>query len=148
VQVTGRTSASPERVWALLADPYSYAEWVAGTNAVEAADPTWPAQGTWLRHRFGPWPLQVRDATSVLACEPPRHLVLHALARPVAEVWVEIWVRPAGDGRCEVTLREDVVGGWAARLCPISEPIQRWRNRRSLRNLLALAEIPVGHLAS
>ena len=140
VQVTGRTSAHPVRVWALLADPYSYADWVVGTSAVDSADTGWPAQGARLHHRFGPRPLQVRDTTTMLASEPPRHLVLCALARPVAEVWVEVWVRPAADGGCEVTLREDVLGGRAARCRSISEPIQRWRNRRSLAALLALAE--------
>jgi hypothetical protein len=128
-------------MWALLADPYCFADWVAGTSAVECADPAWPAQGSRLHHRFGPWPFQVRDETTVLASEPSRHLVLQALARPIAEVWVEVWVRPSGGGGSVVTLREDMLGGWAARLCPISEPIQRWRNRRSLGRLLALAEL-------
>jgi uncharacterized protein YndB with AHSA1/START domain len=95
VQVTGLTRARADRVWACLAEPRSYATWVAGTTAIRGADPDWPVRGSRLRHRFGPWPLRVRDYTEVLDVQPGSRLVLEAHAWPFAVVRAEITLSPA-----------------------------------------------------
>src|SRR5579875_2117223 len=47
------TPAAVEDVWRVLADPYSYARWVYGTDRIRAADPQWPAVGSRLHHGLG-----------------------------------------------------------------------------------------------
>jgi uncharacterized protein YndB with AHSA1/START domain len=139
VRVTGLTRAPAERVWHWLADPYSYADWVCGTARVRSADADWPAVGSRLQHRFGRWPLVALDHTSVLEAEPPHRLVLAANARPWALVRAEVIVTATATG-AHVQLCEQVVGGRIARLPRASRRVQRWRNRRSLAHLIALAE--------
>jgi uncharacterized protein YndB with AHSA1/START domain len=128
-------------VWHCLADPHSYARWVSGTAEVRAADPRWPAGGTRLHHRFGPWPLRFRDHSTVLACEPPQRLVLAASARPFGVVHVEVLVRAEGSG-ARITLSERMIGGLGARWPRLGRAVQVPRNRRSLRLLVGLAEQP------
>jgi hypothetical protein len=139
VQVTGRTRADVACVWACLADPYSYASWVSGTAAVRAADPSWPAPGARLHHRFGPWPFRVNDYSEVVESQPPFRLVLEAHAWPLAVVRAEVTLSRRGCGT-DVRLREDLLRGLGARMRPVGERVQLWRNRRSLTRLLALAE--------
>ena len=35
--------STPDEVWAVLADPWSYATWVVGTVKIREADEAWPA---------------------------------------------------------------------------------------------------------
>lgn len=137
--MTGLTRAPAERVWHWLADPYSYADWVCGTATVRSADADWPAVGSRLQHRFGRRPLVALDHTRVLEAEPPHRLVLAANARPWAVVRAEVIVTATATG-AHVQLCEQVVGGRVARLPGVTRRVQRWRNRRSLARLIALAE--------
>lgn len=139
VRVESRTEASPEQVWRLLADPYSWADWVAGTSAIRAADTHWPASGARLYHRFGPRPLAVHGHTTVVDVEPARRIGLLASALPYAVVRIEITV-DGSPGRTRVGLCEELVGGLGVRLPRVSRAIQRARNRRSLDRLIELAE--------
>ena len=91
-------AATPDEVWSVLADPWSYATWVVGTVKIRDADSTWPAVGSKLHHSFGVWPLaQAAQACfgygwdefvtlpSRLSAEPglreTRQAVLEAVAR-------------------------------------------------------------------
>jgi len=139
VRVETRTAASPERVWQLLADPYTWAHWVAGTSAIRAADAHWPASGARLYHRFGPRPLAVRGHTTVVDVDPARRMGLLASALPYGLVRIEITVAQAA-GRTRVELCEQLVGGLGMRLPHLSRAIQLARNRRSLDRLIELAE--------
>ncbi|HEU5008495.1 MAG TPA: SRPBCC family protein [Jatrophihabitantaceae bacterium] len=139
VRVETRTDASPERVWQLLADPYTWAHWVAGTSAIRDADAHWPASGARLYHRFGPRPLAVRGHTTVVDVDPARRIGLLASALPYALVRIEITVAQAA-GRTRVELCEQLVGGLGMRLPRLSRPVQLARNRRSLHRLIELAE--------
>jgi uncharacterized protein YndB with AHSA1/START domain len=129
----------PDAVWDCLADACSYAQWVVGTVRIERADADWPAVGARLHHRFGPGLLRVRDETEVLECQWRRRLVLCAAARPWAVVRVDI-VLVGEDQGVRIILREEIRGGLAARCGPAARGVQRWRNRRALRSLVALAE--------
>lgn len=139
VRMSAWTPASVEQVWRCLADPLSYARWVAGTAAIVDVDSRWPEVGSRLFHRFGPRPLRSHDHTTVLESEPPHRIVLSASARPFGVVRATVTVVPEGSGAW-VELCEQAVGGLAARWPSIGRRIQRLRNRRSLRCLLALAE--------
>jgi uncharacterized protein YndB with AHSA1/START domain len=139
VRVESRTDAAPEQVWRLLADPYTWADWVAGTSAIRAADAHWPAVGARLYHRFGPRALAVRGHTTVVDVEPASRIGLLASAPPYALVRIEITVDGTGE-RTRVALCEQVVGGLGMRLPRVCGVVQRARNRRSLHRLIELAE--------
>jgi uncharacterized protein YndB with AHSA1/START domain len=139
VRVDARSRAGVEAVWRCLADPYSFARWVAGTAAIRGADPQWPEAGARLYHRFGHWPLRSRDHTTVLDSQPPHRIRLAAAARPFALVEAEVTVVADGSGT-RITLCERVVGGFGARFPGVTRAVQRRRNRRSLAQLVRLAE--------
>ena len=126
-----------EAVWCWLADAGSFARWVSGTRAVRSADPGWPAPGAALRHCWGPWPVRVRDRTTVLACHAPESLDLDARVGPIARVHVRIRLIETGTGT-RILLGETVESGLARCCPPLTRRIQRWRNGRSLAALVAL----------
>ncbi len=132
--------APPEAVWAVLADPPSYAEWVVGSKDIRRWDPEWPAVGAAFHHTFLIGPLPIKDSTTVLTSEPPHRLVLRARARPTGIAHVAMDLVPEDDGT-RVQMREWPVEGPPARL---HNPIQDWliarRNDESLRRLKRLAE--------
>jgi len=62
--------ARPEAVFAVLADPRSFARWVVGSRKIRSADPAWPATGTTFDHAVGVGPLTLADSTTVRQSEP------------------------------------------------------------------------------
>jgi len=132
--------APPERVWGVLADPRSYGEWVVGSRDIRRWDPEFPAAGTAFHHTFMVGPVPVKDSTSVLESEPPRHLVLRARARPAGVAHITLDLTPERDGT-RVEIAERPVDGPPARW---HNPVQQWlinrRNDESLRRLKRLAE--------
>src|SRR4029079_10369801 len=62
------------RVFAVLADPWAYADWVVGSDRIREADPEWPEVGSEFHHVVGVWPLKSHDYSYVEAVEAPRHL--------------------------------------------------------------------------
>ncbi len=67
----------PERVWAVLADPDSYAHWVVGSRDTRDADPRFPAEGTSFHHTVALGPIDLEDETEVVESDAPHRLVLH-----------------------------------------------------------------------
>ena len=49
-----------QRVWDVMADGWTYTQWVVGNSRTRAVDPTWPEPGTSIRHSVGGWPLVIR----------------------------------------------------------------------------------------
>ena len=43
--------APPEQVWAVLADGWTYSDWVVGTVHVRDVDDDWPRVGSELHHQ-------------------------------------------------------------------------------------------------
>jgi uncharacterized protein YndB with AHSA1/START domain len=139
VEVAATVDVPPEQVWAVLADPWSYAHWVCGTVSIRRADPEWPGPGSRLFHRFGPWPFRVRDCTTVRVAEPPHRLVLDARARPLGRVEAELTVDRCPDG-ARIVLRQRLRGGLGAVFARAGHSVQVRRNARSLHNLVAYCE--------
>jgi hypothetical protein len=130
-----------ERIFAVLSDPGTYADWVVGARSVEAADGTWPARGSTFRHTQGMWPLVLSDTTSVVSSDPPRRLELEARVRPLLVVRVVLELEPE-DGGTRVVMDERPIGGLLelpGRLPPWTE-LTKLRNLESLRRLRALAQ--------
>ena len=95
--VTHVVPAPPDRVWAVLRDGWTYSDWVVGSVHIRDVDAAWPAPGARLHHKVGPWPVSVRDTSTVLACDEPRELRLRAGLWPFGAATVEIRLRR---GRC------------------------------------------------
>jgi hypothetical protein len=113
--VARSTTATPDEVFAVLADGWSYATWVVGASRVRDVEPSWPAPGTRIHHSFGMWPA-------------------------VIEATVDITLHPEGTG-CRVEIREDATAG-PGRLVPL--PVRQLgivpRNVEALRRLCLVAE--------
>ncbi len=136
-------AVSPARVFELLSDPDSYADWVVGSHSIRDADPDWPAVGSRFHHRVGAGPLTVKDHTEVLLVDPPHRLVLRARARPFGTAKVELVLEPR-DGGTHVTMIE-VAGDPLSKLAlnRLTDPIVNHRNVESLRRLRRISETGV-----
>lgn len=134
--------AAPEDVFAVLADPRSYAVWVVGSRHVSAADEDWPAAGSGFDHTVGMPPVTIDDETVVLESDPPRRLKLHAKARPLPSAIVTLELRPEGSGT-RVVMVEDFAHPLVNLIAgPLGHGLIRLRNIESLRRLKALVEHP------
>lgn len=133
--------APPRRVFAVLADPATYAYWVVGSRKIRGADDDWPAVGSAFHHAVGVWPFQLRDHTVVEAVKPRRLLRLKAKARPLGTARVTLKLRRRGLRKTEVTMLEGP-GDLVSRVLfnPLSNLLVRGRNDWSLERLKELAE--------
>jgi len=132
--------ATPDDVWAVLADGWLFPVWVVGATRMREVDAGWPAAGTCLHHSVGAWPLTLDDTTEVLETVPGSLLVLRARAWPAGEAKVTIRLRPQG-ARTEVVIEEEAAAGPAS-LVPqaLLDPALKWRNVETLRRLAHIAE--------
>jgi uncharacterized protein YndB with AHSA1/START domain len=128
-------AAPAEDVWAVLADPGRYADWVTGTAETQGLDGDWPEVGARLRYTL---PGGLGDETMVVASEPPRHLTLIASLGPVASLAIVLELEPSGDGT-RVTMREEARGA-AALGGPLADAANALRGAFSLERLKELAE--------
>jgi uncharacterized protein YndB with AHSA1/START domain len=127
-------------VWAVLADAYSYADWVVGAKEIRAVEGRWPDRGSLFHHTVGVGPLNLEDNTKVLEVEPTRHLVLEGRARPLGRARIEFTLSRVGAGTT-VALDEEAVSPTVARLLnPVLGPLVRARNNKTLERLARLAE--------
>lgn len=132
--------APPERVFAVLSDPGTYADWVVGTQAIRGADSDWPAPGSALYHTVGAGPLSLRDRTRVVDCEAPVMLELHARARPLPAADVTLWLSPERDGTRVTMLESPSQPVLSALMGPVGHFALHLRNQESLRRLRDLCE--------
>jgi NAD(P)-dependent dehydrogenase (short-subunit alcohol dehydrogenase family) len=134
-------AAPADVVWSVLADGWSYANWVVGTARVRTVDEGWPSPGHRIHHSVGMWPLLLDDTTAVLESHEPTKLVLEARGWPLGKAHVTVDVHSTGPWSCRVTIREDAVAGPGA-LVPRAarQALIVPRNREALRRLAGLAE--------
>jgi Polyketide cyclase / dehydrase and lipid transport len=131
----------PEQVFAVLADGWSYSDWVVGTAHIRSVDPHWPQVGARLHHKIGPWPLSLKDSSTVTACTPDRSLTLDAGLWPLGAATVHIELEPWGADATRVTIHEDFHAGplaWTKN--KINDLALHGRNVEALRRLADLAE--------
>ena len=103
-------SATPEQVWAVLADGWLYPLFVVGASRMREVDDGWPAVGTRLHHSVGTWPLLIDDTTEVLEVEEDRRILLLARGWPAGQAHVEITLEPRGTDTV-VTIVEQATAG-------------------------------------
>ena len=133
-------AATPERVWAVLADGWLYPSWVVGATRMRSVDAAWPQPGSKLHHSAGVWPALINDDTESLDCVPLRTLRMRARGWPLGEAEVSIDLERKDEGTL-VELREQAVAG-PGRLVPrpAQDVVLSVRNTESLRRLAYLAE--------
>jgi uncharacterized protein YndB with AHSA1/START domain len=135
--------APVERVYAVLADGRSYAEWVVGAKRIRSVDPHWPAIGSKFHHTVGAGPLTLDDESEVLDVEPRRRLELRVRARPAGEAHVTLTLTAANGGNhTNVEMEEHPVRGLATVVGrnPIADWLLGRRNDEALRRLKNRAE--------
>lgn len=132
--------APPQQVFDVLADGWTYSDWVVGTAHVRDVDDGWPAVGAKLHHRAGPWPFSLTDASTVLVCEPPHKLVIRAGLWPAGEALVVFTLEQVGPEATRVRLGEDFDAGplrWIRN--KLNDLVLKQRNKETLNRLSDIA---------
>lgn len=132
--------ATPDQVWAVLADGWLYPLFVVGAARMRAVDDDWPAVGSQLHHSVGSWPLMLDDTTEVLEVEPGHRILLLARAWPAGQAHVDIRLQATG-ATTLVTITEDATSGPGALVPkPIRDGQLDLRNDETLQRLAYVAE--------
>jgi uncharacterized protein YndB with AHSA1/START domain len=132
--------APPDRVWAVLRDGWTYSDWVVGTVHIRDVDAAWPAPGSQLHHKAGPWPLSLRDKSVVQSCEDQRSLVLVAGLWPLGAATVALHLEPVGGTATRVRMEEQFTEGPLVGVRnKLSDLVLHRRNKESLRRLADIA---------
>jgi hypothetical protein len=135
------TTASRKEVWDVMADGWTYSQWVVGNSRMRGVDPRWPAEGTTIAHSVGVWPLLLDDETVVEDCQPMEQLVLQAKGRPFGKARITLRLFDIEGGGCRIEMAEVPVGapmGWVPNRLALAAAVPR--NRECTRRLAAIAE--------
>lgn len=138
--VSRETTASREEVWNILANGWTYSQWVVGNTRMRAVDPAWPAPGSKIHHTIGIWPIALNDETVVESCTPQEDLVLLAKGRPFGAARITLRLYDTLTGS-RIEMAEVPVGGplnWVPRRLALAAAYPR--NRECTRRLVVLAE--------
>jgi hypothetical protein len=129
------TGVTPEQVFDVLRDGFSYADWVVGTRMIRDVDAGWPAPGTRLHYTIGRRPLRKDSVTSSLGYAPDRTLELEAHAWPAGTAHIVITAK-AVEGGTLVSIDEKPHRGPAKLLHnPLTDGLIKARNVETLRRL-------------
>ncbi|WP_155371040.1 SRPBCC family protein [Catellatospora vulcania] len=134
-------NAPLEKVFDVLSDGWSYANWVVGTAHIRDVDREWPAAGSKLHHTVGIWPLTRDHETEVLDCQPPVRLAMKPKLWPFGELTAVFTLAEQSSSATRVVLVEEFSDGPALALRnKINDVLMHARNREALRRLADLAE--------
>jgi hypothetical protein len=134
------TTATRQQVWDVVADGWTYSQWVVGNTRMRAVDPRWPAPGSKIHHTIGVWPVVLNDETEVESSTPLGELILLAKGRPFGGARIVLRLHDIPGG-CRIEMAEVPVGG-PLNLLPrrLGLAVAYPRNRECLARLAALAE--------
>lgn len=133
-------AAPPRDVFAVLADGWTYSNWVVGTSHMRAVEAAWPAAGSKLHHSSGMWPIALQDETEVDRVETDHRLELTVRGRPLGEAKVVVTLTAEANGT-RVVMEESPSAGpgkWLDN--PATEALLVRRNVEALTRLAAIAE--------
>lgn len=137
---TTNIDATPDQVFDVLLDAWSYRDWVVGCDNIRDVDAEWPAPGSRFHHTVGAGPAKTDDTTKVIELDAPRRLVLEARAMPAGVAKVEFIVEPDGDGS-RLTIDEHPIDGPAEKLPDaLTDVGLKLRNTETLRRLRNVVE--------
>jgi uncharacterized protein YndB with AHSA1/START domain len=133
VEVRATVPAAPNAVFAVLSDPETYPDWLAGAQRIRKVDGDFPAPGSHFDHEVGPSDhLTVADRTKALTADAPNQLALEVHAGPLRGI-VEFELERTGEGTL-VTFRERITGALGPTMVALRGPIFL-RNKGSLGKL-------------
>jgi hypothetical protein len=146
--------ATPESIFSVLLDPYTYPDWLVGAHRIRSVDDSWPEPGSAFHHVVGFGPIKVADSTRVTSLSRPNRLELNARARPFGRARVLFALQPvpartvsvqSGEKkRTEVSIEETPTSPVLRALMPVVDPGLALRNDASLKRLrdAVLAKFP------
>jgi uncharacterized protein YndB with AHSA1/START domain len=137
--ITRTVAATPDRVFAILADGWTYSGWVVGCSHIRDVDEGFPARGTRIHHSVGVWPATIEDTTASVECEPGKRLVLDARVWPVGKARVTFTLEEVPDGTAVTMEEETTAGPGRALQNKLTDPLLDKRNDESLARLFAMA---------
>ncbi len=110
-EVSVNIAASPEKVFAVLSDPETYPEWLAGAQRIRHVDPSFPRPGAEFDHEVGPTEdATMADDSTALVVDPPHRLQLKVNVGPVTGL-VDFQLEATGEGT-RITFRESTMVRW------------------------------------
>jgi hypothetical protein len=138
--VCRETTATRRQVWNVMADGWTYSQWVVGNSRMRAVDPAWPSPGSTISHSIGIWPAVINDETLCEESVPLERLVLLAKGRPLGAARITLRLFDI-DGGCRIEMSEVPVSG-PMKFVPRRVALAAaWpRNRECTWRLAALAE--------
>jgi uncharacterized protein YndB with AHSA1/START domain len=140
-EVSRVMDCSPQAVFDVLSDGWTYATWVVGASRIREVEEAFPAHGTKIHHSVGLWPFLINDDTEVEKVEPPREIQLRVRAWPTGEGQVNIICEPHEGNQTKVTIIETAVSGPAKLIPrPVEDAMLKVRNIETLKRLGYLAE--------
>ncbi|MER6779587.1 MULTISPECIES: SRPBCC family protein [unclassified Streptomyces] len=130
----------PHAVWAVLADPTLYGEWVVGPSESTPLDQLWPEVGSRLRYtvRLGPW--STEGVTTVRHLEPGRELELEASFNTLGTARIFLQLRPWGEETLVVCDEHPLRGLGGTLHNPAVEALLQLRHRGMLARLAGIVE--------
>ncbi|MGW1725854.1 SRPBCC family protein [Streptomyces sp. NPDC002306] len=130
----------PGEVWAVLADPGQYGEWVVGPTRSVPLDQDWPRTGSRLRYtvRLGPW--SAEGVTTVRHSEPGTELELEASFKSLGTARILIELRPWGEETLVICDEHPLRGLGGTLHNPVSETLLQLRHRGMLARLAKAVE--------
>jgi hypothetical protein len=136
--------ATPEQIFAVLLDPYSYPEWLVGARRIRSVDETWPEPGSAFHHVVGFGPITVADSTRIVQASAPALLELDVRARPFGRARTRFAVVALDHARSDLALEETPTSPVLRLLTPVLDAGIAVRNDASLKRLRAvvLATLP------
>ncbi|WP_432984578.1 SRPBCC family protein [Dactylosporangium sp. CA-233914] len=142
MSITERIVRAPaETVYSVLADGWSYSDWVVGTAHVRDVDAGWPAPGTRLHHKAGPWPVSVPDGSESLECEPGRMLLIKVHVWPLGAGRAKFTLDALDEQATRVTLQEQFTEGPLLGVRnKVGDALLHFRNAEVLQRLADIAE--------
>ncbi len=139
---TTEIDAPRDVVFAALADPGTYPDWLVGARTIRSVDDEWPEEGAAFRHVIGVPPLVVPGSTTSTNVVPGRRLDLRAGMGPFGAAQVSFRLSDTATGGTRVDVDERFVAGpagWTWRLArPLVGALVWGRNAVSLDALAGL----------
>lgn len=131
-------NATPEEIFAVLADGYAYDDWVVGAKQIRRVDDNWPAKGSMFHHELGVGPIDIKDSSKVLEVDAPHRLLMSVRFRPAGTADVELTLEPIDETTTRVVMRETPTSGAARALALATSMMLLVRNEWSLLRLRRL----------
>ncbi|MFF5491580.1 SRPBCC family protein [Streptomyces virginiae] len=130
----------PQAVWAVLADPTLYGEWVVGPSESTPLDQVWPEVGSRLRYtvRLGPW--STEGVTTVRHRDSGRELELEASFKVLGTARIFLQLRPWGQETLVVCDEHPLRGLGGTLHNPAVEVLLQLRHRGMLARLARIVE--------